>query len=75
MLISLAPPLPGGSKAFTLAAWNIHCGRSVALSYAAKGLAQMGIGFAIFDEDEGDGRSSPLPRVRVQNSCIKRGEP
>ncbi len=28
MSISLAPPSPGGGGAFTLAAWNIRCGRN-----------------------------------------------
>ncbi len=66
MLISLVTPLPGGSRAFTLAAWNIRCGRNVALSSVAKGLVQMGVGSAIFDGDKGDGRSSPSPCVRVK---------
>jgi hypothetical protein len=47
MLISLAPPLPWGSGAFTLAAWNIRCRRNAGLSSAAKGLVQMGVGLAI----------------------------
>jgi hypothetical protein len=50
MPISLAPPLPGGSRAFTLSAWNIHCGHNVGLSSGAKGLVQMGVGLAIFME-------------------------
>jgi hypothetical protein len=50
MLILLAPPLPGGSGAFTLAAWNIRCGRNAGLSSAAKGLMQMGVGLAILME-------------------------
>ncbi len=50
MLISLAPPLPGGSGAFTLAAWNIRCGRNARLSSVAKGLVQMGVGLAILTE-------------------------
>ena len=50
MSTSLAPPSPGGSRAFTLAAWNIRCGRNAGLTSAAKGLAQMGVGLAILTE-------------------------
>jgi hypothetical protein len=49
-LISLVPPLRGGSGAFTLAAWNIRCGHNAGFSSAAKGLAQMGVGLAILTE-------------------------
>jgi hypothetical protein len=50
MLILLAPPLPGGSRAFTLAAWNICCRRNAGFSSASKGLVQMGVGLAILTE-------------------------
>jgi hypothetical protein len=50
MSTSLAPPSPGGSGAFRLAAWNIRCGRNAGLTSAAKGLAQMGAGLAIVTE-------------------------
>ncbi len=50
MSMSLAPPLPGGSGAFTLAVWNIRCGRNAGLLPAAKGLVQMGVGLAILTE-------------------------
>jgi hypothetical protein len=50
MSISLATPSPGGSEAFTLAAWNIRCRRNGGLSSAAKGLAQMGVSLAILME-------------------------
>jgi hypothetical protein len=50
MSISLVPPLPGGSGAFTLAAWNICCGRNAGLSSGAKRLAQMGVSLAISTE-------------------------
>jgi hypothetical protein len=50
MLISLAPPSLGGRGAFTLAAWNICCGRNVGLSSVAKGLAQMGVGLVVLME-------------------------
>ena len=50
MSTSSAPPSPGGSGAFTLAAWNIRCGRNAGLTAAAKGLAQMGVGLAVVTE-------------------------
>jgi len=50
MSTSSAPPLPGGSGAFTLAAWNIRCGRNAGLTSAAKGLVQMGVGLAVVTE-------------------------
>jgi len=50
MSTSSAPPSPGGSGAFTLAAWNIRCGRNAGLTSAAKGLAQMGDGLAVVTE-------------------------
>jgi hypothetical protein len=50
MSTSLAPPLPGGGGAFTLAAWNIRCGRNAGLTSAAKGLEQMGAGLAVVTE-------------------------
>jgi hypothetical protein len=50
MSISSAPPSPGGSRAFTLAAWNIRCGRNSGLSSVAKGLAQMSVGLAVLIE-------------------------
>ena len=39
MSTSSAPPSPGGGGAFTLAAWNIRCGRNAGLTSAAKGIA------------------------------------
>jgi hypothetical protein len=50
MSISSGPSLPGGGRAFMLAAWNIHCGRNAGLSSAAKGLAQVGVGLAVLME-------------------------
>jgi len=50
MSTSSAPPSPGGGGAFTLAAWNIRCGRNAGLTSAAKGLAQMGVGIAVVTE-------------------------
>jgi hypothetical protein len=50
MSISSVPPLPGGSGAFTLTAWNICCRHNAGLSSAAKGLAQMGVSLAILTE-------------------------
>jgi hypothetical protein len=50
MSTSLAPPSPGGGGAFTLAAWNIRCGRNAGLTSVAKTLAQMGVGIAVVTE-------------------------
>jgi hypothetical protein len=50
MSILLAPPLLGGSGAFTLAAWNIRCRHNAGLSSTAKGLAQMGVGLDVLSE-------------------------
>jgi hypothetical protein len=50
MLASLAPPLSGGRRTFSVAAWNICCGRGNGLTFAAKGLAKMGVGCAILLE-------------------------
>ena len=52
MLISSAPPLPRGGRAFTLAAWNIRCwhNRNAGLTSAAKELAQMGVGLVVLTE-------------------------
>jgi hypothetical protein len=50
MLTSLAPPLSGGCGTFSVAAWNIHCGRNAGLASAAKGLAQMGVTVAVLTE-------------------------
>ena len=50
MSASLVPPSSGGHGTFTVAAWNIHCGRGNGLTFAAKGLAKMGVGCAILME-------------------------
>ncbi len=50
MSTSLAPSSPGGGGAFTLAAWNIRCGRNAGLTSAAKGLEQMRVGLAVVTE-------------------------
>jgi hypothetical protein len=50
MSISSAPPSPGGGGAFTLAAWNIRCGRNAGMTSATKGLEQMGVGLAVLME-------------------------
>ncbi len=47
MSTASTPPQPGGSgtkgtKPFSLATWNIRCGRGLGMAAAAKGLAQMG---------------------------------
>ena len=50
MSASLAPPSSGGCGTFSVAAWNIRCGRGNGLTFAAKGLAKMGVGCAILSE-------------------------
>ena len=50
MSVSLMPPLSGGCGTFSVAAWNIRCGRGNGLTFAAKGLAKMGVGCAILSE-------------------------
>jgi hypothetical protein len=50
MLASLAPPSSGGCGTFSVAAWHICCGRGNGLTFAAKGLAKMGVGCAILCE-------------------------
>ncbi len=46
-MVSLAPPLPGGSGTFSVATWNIKSARRAGLAAAAKGLRQMGVGCAV----------------------------
>jgi hypothetical protein len=50
MSASLAPPSSGGCGTFSVLAWNIRCGRGNGLTFAAKGLAKMGVGCAILSE-------------------------
>ncbi len=50
MLTSSAPPSSGGCGTFSVAAWNIRCGRNTGLASAAKGLAQMGVAVAVLTE-------------------------
>jgi hypothetical protein len=50
MLASLVPPLSRGSGTFSLAAWNISCGRGNGLTFAAKGLTKMGVGCVVLLE-------------------------
>jgi len=45
-----ASPRSGDSGTFSIATWNIRCGRNLGLASAAKGLAQMGVGAAILTE-------------------------
>jgi hypothetical protein len=53
MLISSAPPSPGGGEAFKFAAWNIRCGRNAGgMTSAAEGLAQTGVGLAVLMEEK-----------------------
>jgi hypothetical protein len=50
MSVLLAPPLPGGSRTFSIATWNIRSGRGTGLAVAAKGLRQMGVSCAVLTE-------------------------
>jgi hypothetical protein len=50
MSVSLAPPSSGGRGTFSVAAWNICCGRGNGLTFATKGLAKMGVGCVILSE-------------------------
>ncbi len=50
MSAPLAPPLSGGPGTFSVAAWNIRCGRGNGLTFAANGLAKMGVECAILSE-------------------------
>ncbi len=50
MLDSLVPPLLGGSGTFSVAAWNICCGRGNGLTLVVKGLVKMGIRCAVLSE-------------------------
>jgi hypothetical protein len=50
MLASLVPLLPGGSRTFSVATWNIRSGRGARLVAAAKGLCQMGVSCAVLTE-------------------------
>ncbi len=47
MSVSLASPWLGDSRTFLLATWNIRCGQNTGLTSAAKGLAQMGVNYAV----------------------------
>ncbi len=47
MLAPAASPWSGDSGTFSIATWNISCGRTLGLASAAKGLMQMGVGAAI----------------------------
>jgi hypothetical protein len=44
------PPLPGGSKTFSVATWSIRGDRGVGLVAAAKGLCQMGVSCVVLTE-------------------------
>ncbi len=50
MLASLVPPSSVGRGTFSVAAWNIRCRWGNGLTFAAKGLAKMGVGCAILSE-------------------------
>jgi hypothetical protein len=50
MSVLLAPPLPRGSRTFSVTTWNIRSAPGAGLAAAAKGLRQMGIGCAVLTE-------------------------
>jgi hypothetical protein len=50
MLALPVPPLLGGNKTFSIAAWNIRIGRGAGLAAAAKGLCQMEVGCTVLTE-------------------------
>jgi hypothetical protein len=61
MSASLVPPSSGGCGTFSIAAWNICCGRGNGLTFVAKGLAKMGVGCAILSEMKiTDDRYTPM---------------
>jgi hypothetical protein len=47
MSVPPVPPLPGGSRTFSVATWNIWSARRAGLAAAVKGLRQMGVGCAV----------------------------
>jgi hypothetical protein len=49
-LVSLVPPLLGGSGTFSITTWNIWSTRGAGLAAAAKGLHHMGVGCAVLTE-------------------------
>jgi hypothetical protein len=57
MSTSLAPPSSGGCRNFSVAAWNIRCGRNAGLASAAKGLVQMGVAVAV------------LTKIKITDNC------
>jgi hypothetical protein len=52
MSVLLAPPLPGGSKTFSVTTWNIRSAWRAGLAAAAKGLCQMGVGCAVLTKNK-----------------------
>jgi hypothetical protein len=48
MSAPLVPPLPGVSRTFSVANWNIRSSWGARLAAAAKGLCQMGVGCTVF---------------------------
>ena len=45
-----ASPQPGDSGTINIGLWNIRCGRNGGLEFAARGMKQMGMDIAIFQE-------------------------
>ena len=50
MSTSLTPPSLGGCGTFSVAVWNVRCGRNAGLASVAKGLVQMGVDVAVLTE-------------------------
>jgi hypothetical protein len=50
MSASSTPSLPEGSGTFSVATWNIRSRQGAGLAVAAKGLRQMGVGWAVLTE-------------------------
>ncbi len=50
MSASTASPQSGDRGTFKIATWNIRCGQNLGLAFAAKGLAQMRVRYAILTE-------------------------
>ncbi len=72
MSTPLTPPQLGGSgtkgsKPFSMATWNIRCGRGTGMAAVAKGLAQIGVGIGILTKTKvtDDQYSKSLSGYRV----------
>jgi hypothetical protein len=50
MSVLLVPPLPGGSRTFSITTWNISRGQGAGLTVAANGLCYLGVGCMVLTE-------------------------